>query len=422
MAEIGVAECFGEVEAWKDEDAVDCLKSCSFDDFGYDSYDSDAATDNCSEDLQNLPQRACLLFDVLGTEDTWQGKQFSVFTLNGDTRGMLILMRWPMAAVLKHLNLRELCMLASTCRGMRQSATRVIEEQAQALLARYFQESNLSRFLDAFACFDWAMSLNGYLTPATLSSWRPEELDAKFDFHMACTQIEAVSLLQGLQPAAMQRWRVEGRKALDKFVSDCVVRKPSLLKMLRHYDSAWATVRSIIEENARLVLAAMFDNSTVCLRRIQASWPEVTVDADISLSSKHRFPQDMRSWSTLEVYQWFRLKKMPVRGVLDVQPTGADLLQWVALENPVNSISKLLTAPPHGLGFTLQQRNRCVMLVHRYGRSKDSAAAQPCKTRAHTFTFRFGEPKDGLHAGTARRAGSAAAAPPAGSTPCHSWS
>jgi hypothetical protein len=60
----------------------------------------------------------------------------------------------------------------------------------------------------------------------------------------------------------MQRWRVEGRQALDKFVTDCVVRKPSLLKMLRHYDSAWVTVRSIMEDNARLVLAEMFENSS----------------------------------------------------------------------------------------------------------------------------------------------------------------
>jgi hypothetical protein len=122
MAEIGVAECFGEVEPWKDDDAVDGLKSCLFDDFCYDSYDSDAATDNGSKDLQNLPKRACLLFDVLGTEDTWQGKQFSVFTLNSDTLGMLILMRWPMATVLKHLNLRELSMLGSTWRVLAATA------------------------------------------------------------------------------------------------------------------------------------------------------------------------------------------------------------------------------------------------------------------------------------------------------------
>lgn len=422
MAEIGVAECIGELEPWKFDDAVDGIMASPFDEFCCDNSVSDAATDNCSEVLNNLPASSCLLFDVLGTEDTWQGKQFSVFTLNGDTRGILILMRWPMEAVLKHLDLRDLCILASTCRGMRRSATRAIEEQAQALLARYFQESNINKFLDAFACFDWAMSLSGFLTPATLSSWRPEELDAKFDFHMACMQIEAVSLIQGLQPAAMQRWRVEGRKALDKFVADCVVQKPSLLKVLRHYDSAWVTVRSIIEDNARLVLAQMFEINNVCLRYMKASWPEVTVDADLTLSSKHQFPQDMRSWSASEVHQWFRLKKMPVRGVLDVQPTGADLLHWVSLENPVNKLSKLLTAPPHGLGLTLQQRNRCVMLVDRYCRSKDSATAQPCKTRAHTFTFRLGEFKDGLHAGTAHIASSAAAAPPVGSTRCHSWS
>jgi hypothetical protein len=164
MAEIGVKECFGEVEPWKDDNAVYGLKPDLLDDLCYDSYDSDAATDNCSEDLQYLPKRACLLFDVLGTEDTWQGKHFFVVKLNSNSRGMLTLMHWPMAAVLKHLNLRELSMLASTCHGIRQSATRVMEDHAQPLLCRYFQDTNLIKFLDVFACFCWSMWLSGFLT------------------------------------------------------------------------------------------------------------------------------------------------------------------------------------------------------------------------------------------------------------------
>jgi len=421
MAEIDDADCLGDFGLWKDDNAPAAFDCESSEDF-CSEYDSDTPV------LDERRLSSCALFDVLGTEDTWQGKLFFPVYLNNRSRGMLILMRWPMVAILQRLGLRELIMLASTCRSMRKSAARVLEEHAQLLLhKRYFQNTNLIKFLDAFACFGWAMSLTEFMTPATLRSWSVEELDAIFEHLIACVDMEAVSLLQGLQPAAFQRWRVEGRKALANFITDCVVQKPSFYKMLRHYDIAWKAVSLIMEENARLVLKAMFDGSTFVLRRMQASWPEVTVCADVSRASKHQFPEDMSLWTASEVQQWFRLKKLPVRGVIDMQPTGADLLDWVALESARSKYSYFLQAPPRGLGLTFQQRNRCMLLVER--QSNRSLQCAPLgKTYAHTFTFRFGEPKN-AHAGTAaasaeraRTKGSVAAALSVDSTPCRSWS
>jgi len=73
----------------------------------------------------------------------------------------------------------QLGMLARTCRTFRKAALRALEEKAQELLvSRYFQESHLIKFIDAFACFGWAMSLTESLTPATVATWRAEELDA----------------------------------------------------------------------------------------------------------------------------------------------------------------------------------------------------------------------------------------------------
>jgi hypothetical protein len=404
QAEPCVMECLGDWEA-RYTDALDDLDPASC--FPYDCF---------SDFTAKLPDRPCALFDVLGTEATWQGKHFHQIFINGRSRGMLNLVRWPMVQVFDKLSMPQLGLLARTCHSLRKAAQRAMEERAQELLvSRYFQESHLIKFIDAFACFGWAMSLTESLTPATVATWRAEELDAIFEHLVAFIQIEEVSLLHGLQPEAARRWKIEGRQTLELFVADCVTLKASFCKLLMHYDRAWLAIRKIMELNAKLVMAVLFKDSSAVMRQIKASWPTVTVEAEVEAPSKHGFDHDMSIWSPEEMYQWFRLKKLPVRGLLDLQPNGADLLDWIAKENNAGAQSRLSALPPHGLGMSSLQRSRLMFLVNRVG------IAKPRKTHAEEFTFRFAERVDS-HRDTEDRADWAVAAPPAGSTPCRSSS
>lgn len=373
--------------------------------------------DNCFPyDVAKVPDKPCALFDVLGTEDTWQGKHFYQICINGRPRDMLNLLRWPLVHIISKLTMPQLGVLAMTCRSFRKPALCALEERAHKLLvSRYFDESQCSKFIDAFANYDWAMSLSGFLTPATIANWRAEELDAICQTLFSFVEIEGVSLLHGLQPEAARRWKTEGRRALQLFVDDCVTSKASFCKMLMHYNHTWLSIRKIMEMNANLLLAILFENRSAVVRKIKASWPLVTVEAEVASPSKHSFGHDMSIWSPAKVYQWVRLKKMPVRGLLDLQPNGADLLQWIAQENTAGAPSRLSALPPLGLGMSSIQRSRFVFLVNQVGITK------PRKTHAEVFTFRFAERVDS-RGDTEHREGSAVAAPPAGSTPCQSWS
>jgi len=100
-----------------------------------------------------------------------------------------------------------------------------------------------------------------------------------------------------------------------------------------------------------------------------------------------------------------------MRGVIDLQPTGADLLLWMAEQQVAGAPDRLSSLLPSGLGMSSLQRSRFVFLVNRVG------IAKPRKTHAEVFTFRFAERID-TRRDTEDRAGSAVAAPSAGSTPC----
>jgi len=417
QAEHGVVDCLGDWETFNSRytDALDDLEP---------SFDDDAFPD--LEDKS--PDKPCLLFEVLCTEDAWQGKHFHRICLNGRSRGMLNLMRWPMVQVFKSLSMPQLCTLARTCRSLRKSSQRALEERAQELLvSRYFQESHLIRFIDAFACFGWARSLTEFLTPATVASWRAEELDAIFEHLMGFVQIDEVSLLHGLQPEAARRWKVQGRQAMELFVADCVASKASFCKLLMHYDRAWTAIRKILELNARSVLAVLFHDCSAVVRHIKASWPLVSVEAEVATPPKHDFGDDMSVWSPEKVYQWFRVKKLPVRGLLELQANGADLLEWFSADKEFGAPSRLSALPPFGLGMSSQQRSRFMFMMNRF------RSPVPRKRHTEVFTFRFAERMDAQHTDAqltdARHTGareakgdSAAAAPPADSTPCRSWS
>ena len=400
-------QCQTDWESWgsMDAGALDAVQLTG-------SFPDSCFPDNCFPDVAaKVPDKPCALFDVLGTEDTWQGKHFHKICINGRTRGMLNLVRWPMVQILSKLTMPQLGVLAMTCRSFRKPALRALEERGQELLvSRYFQESQCMKFIEAFACFGWATSLTDFLTPATIANWRAEELDAIFEHLFSFVEIEGVSLLRGLQPEAARRWKIEGRQAFQLFVDDCVASKATYCKMLMHYDRTWLSIRKIMEVNAKLVLAILFEDSSAVVCNICASWPLVTVEAEVASPSKHGFSHDMSIWSQAEVYQWFRLKKLPVRGLLALQPNGADLLQWIADEKTPGAPSRLFP-----LGMSSQQRSRFMFLVNRVGMAK------PRKTHAEVFTFRFAERIDSRR-DTEDRADSAVAAPTAGSTPCHSWS
>ncbi len=238
-------ECLSDCDLWgsKYSDVLDDLElvGCFSDDF-FPDFDT------------KVPDNRCAPFDVLGTEDTWQGKHPHKICINCRSRSMLNLMRWPMVQVLKNLNMPQLGMLARTCSSFRKSALRALEERAQELVvSRYFQESHLIKFINAFACFGWSMLITEFLTSPTVASWHAEELDAIFEHLCAFVQIEQVSLLHGLQPEAGRMWKTEGRKAMELFVADCVTLKVSFCKLLMHYDRDWLAIRKIMEVNAKLV-------------------------------------------------------------------------------------------------------------------------------------------------------------------------
>jgi hypothetical protein len=72
-----------------------------------------------------------------------------------------------------------------------------------------------------------------------------------------------------------------------------------------------------------------------------------------------------------------------MRGVIDLQPTGADLLLWMAEQQVAGAPDRLSSLLPSGLGMSSLQRSRFVFLVNRVG------IAKPRKTHAEVFTFRF---------------------------------
>ena len=75
---------------------------------------------------------------------------------------------------------------------------------------------------------------------------------------------------------------------------------------------------AVFNINADILLA---DGQYKQILEIDASWPVVRVQ--YSLVDTRRVAE----WTMYEVYKWFRLKKLPVTGLLKLQLSGKELVQ-----------------------------------------------------------------------------------------------
>lgn len=370
--------------AAQDDGCFDDVDQCFFDESQF------APADECEA------AAPCHLLDVFGPEDDWQGKRYISVEYAGVARGILCLLKWPMHHLLALCSTQHLRMLATTCRSMRRAANRLLDARAQDEITRtYFADSQLIKFVDAFGFFGWAMSLSNWLTTANMQTWRREELDAAYDFLAQQVDIDEVEDLRGLRPHAALCWRVEGRRALEGFIRDCVASPATHRKLLAHYDGAWKSIRKIIELNASLVKTRSFPGTYSVVRHIHASWPAVTVDVDIlgdvqaSWGAAATGP-DVCTWSSHDVKNWLRLKKLPVRNVLELDLDGAELVRLCLAEASDKAAQQKIKAPfPHGLGMGAIAWNRCRFLVQQM------VARAGAPMRAESFIFRFGEQKAG---------------------------
>jgi hypothetical protein len=397
---LGGLDCSEDYNAWSPVFSESCFDKMEaglgfFDEAALDAHPSFVS-----------PAKPCLLLDILGTEETWQGKHYYLITLGGRTRGMLNLVQWPMVRVVSECSTPQLQQLAMTCRSLRKVALQILEGRAHdAIRRKYFTETQLIKFIDAFGCFGWAMSLTNWLTPRSVQEWREEELDAAYEELVVQIDIDEVAPLHGLMPQAARRWKVEGRGALQRFMRECVSGRPSYCKMLVHYDRAWGAIRNILELNANLVRTSSFAGQHSVVRHIHASWPFVKVDVEVLAAVHVCIPdyhvqeglqpglqpglqqglqpglqQGVCKWSIHDVYHWFRLKKLPVSGLLQMQVDGAELLRIFDSEDRPYAHNRITAAPPQGLGMNALQKDRFRSQV------------QKMLTQAE-ITFRLGEQK-----------------------------
>jgi len=345
-----------------------------------------------SQSLPEAQKAPCLFFDVFGTQDTWQGKRFTLCnSASSSSRGMLQLVQWPviniLRQVMKNNGVPHMYKLAMTCRSLREVALQFIETYAKQQFVKIFQgDTQLGQFVDSFGFFSWALKLRNWLPLASLKNWQKCELDAAYDFLSAQVVINERSNMVGLKPFAAARWKVEGRHALELFCKDCLVCDGNFRRILYHYNKAWRQVRCILESNATAIrLLDLKVHSNFIMRSITFSWPHVSLcvydpSANIVGASE---------WSVQEVYNWFRLKRFPVSGLVDLQLDGRELRRLCTIaQTDVNAIKIFLKRAPKGLGMTVKQYAKLEFYV-----KNGMFNTVPVDQKDITITFRVGEQK-----------------------------
>jgi hypothetical protein len=343
-----------------------------------------------SQHGRELQQTPCPFLDVFGTQDTWQGRRFNMYNGSSGPRGMLQLVQWPVVNILRHVlqggGVQHLYMMAMTCRSWRDIALEHIEEHAQDTLQHNFaNKQQLCKFVDSFGCFAWALRLRNFLPVTSLTNWQPCELDAAFDFLLAQVVIDETSHLVGLKPLAASRWKSEGRRAFELFLKDCLSSKGNYRRILYHYKKAWVQVRSILEFNATCLRRLQFKAHS-STRSMKFSWPCVTIDVHCPFAND----TGVLSWTIQDVYNWFRIKKFPVSGLLDLQLDGSELARLCTLaETSRDGDNIFLLRAPRGLGMSAKQFSRLQWFM------KNRMLMADMPHEEHTLTFRVGEQKSG---------------------------
>ena len=333
-----------------------------------------ATANDADDDLEQLPcipshastdnaQAPCVLLDVLGTQDTWQGKGYYVVDQGSKSKAMLVCLPWPVQFVLRACSIQELYRVGSTCRSLHTAAFRLIEERAEEQIhIRFFSDAKRVNFINLFGCFEWALSLKRVLTFNSLQNWNAADFDAAYNNVSARMCVKENEPLCGLKPVAVRQWKRLGRQALESFFKDCVASDHHFRKLLKHYSNAWASIMAVFNINADILLA---DGQFKQILEIDASWPVVRVQ--YSLVDTRRVAE----WTMYDVYKWFRLKKLPVTGLLKLQLCGKELVQiYLAAGNGAK----------YAFGMNDAQYQRFITCM-----DKTLAAPEPPSTSTITF-------------------------------------
>jgi hypothetical protein len=299
---------------------------------------------------------ACPMLDVVGSEASWQGKRFYFVEHNKHKRGVLQILHWPMNNILRQVffkgGVQQLYKISMTCRCLRDAAHRLIEQHAEEEITRlYFSDKakQQDKFLESFGFFGWAMNVKQKLPAQCTEVWSTHEVDAAYDHLRKKFPVDEVCHLHGLKPLPAMRWKVEGRRALGHFISDCISRPSSWRKVLFHYNRAWKNIASIISDNAMAIKLADV-NGQCLLKSIDVSWPAVK----IILKCSNANTAGVWTWSTQQVYSWFRVKKFPVTGLFTLAVDGSQLVRMFTL----GSHDIFMLKAPEGLGMSAPQFQR----------------------------------------------------------------
>jgi hypothetical protein len=314
------------------------------------------AVDACRDESAAAAASSCPMLNVLGTEASWQGKRFYVVNSNKSKRGVLQILHWPIHNILRQAfikgGIQQLYMIAMTSRDFRDAALRLIEQHAEEEITRLYFSDKLKqqdKFLESFGFFGWALNVKQKLPAQCTEVWSAHEIDAAYDHLRKELPVDEVSHLNGLKPLQAMRWKIEGRRALGDFISDCISRPSSWRKVLFHYNRAWKLISHIISDNA-MVIKSTDVNGRCCVKSIDVSWP--TVKLILKCSNAHN--AGVWAWSQQEVYNWFRVKKFPVTGLFTLDVTGSQLVRLFTLGSPDIFTLK----PPAGLGMSAAQFQR----------------------------------------------------------------
>jgi len=165
------------------------------------------------------------ILEVLGTQDTWQGKQTLHIQRGKTERHLLKLSIWPMQLVL-HM-----------------------------------------KFLNLFGCYSWAQDLQRMLTVNTLVNLDEDELNVMYDIAAVPQNLH----LKCLSPQAIDHWQKLGRCAFQDFFRGCIAARGSMRKQLSLFKRAWAALEEIFKLNANEQIFSKYPSSSQRLRHVGAS-------------------------------------------------------------------------------------------------------------------------------------------------------
>ena len=231
------------------------------------------------------------ILQVLGTQDTWQGKQTLHIQRGKTERHLLKLSIWPMQLVLQACDVPTLYRLSATCTDIEIAAFTVIDQRVhQAMKRLFFDDSKRMKFLNLFGCYSWAQDLQRMLTVNTLVNLDEDELNVMYDLAAVPQNLH----LKCLSPQAIDHWQKLGRCAFQDFFRGCIAARGSMRKQLSLFKRAWAALEKIFKLNANEKVMCKYSSSSQRLRhvgarvgerrlrgylahQVTASWPNVRV-------------------------------------------------------------------------------------------------------------------------------------------------